>query len=388
MKAAYDHNCKKLWIANVHDPKVAAYDLELFLDMAWDIESLTPSPSPKERGVFTLNQHLENWLCTQFGAEVGHAIAPAMREFYRLNGIRRPEFMGWTQVELDKKKYPGGKSVPTTTEFTRKQAFERMNDFARIEATVDVYSQMIPEYLQDAYFAHVLYPVHASAAMTRKMLSKNGKDYNLIQMLTEHYNTMNNGKWKGLMSAAPRDLPVFAPNVRTEVNENENQNQNGRLETWNLKPETCDFIARNACDNLKLETSNLKPQPIQMLGHSMQAVSLPKGGELVYEFDSPIEGDAVLRTAMIPTQPSDKGDLRYEVRIDDQTPVVISLKEPYRSEQWKKNVLRCQALKQTPIRLTKGSHKLYIKALDDHIIVDQWMVDFNKERQFYVIPVK
>ena len=27
-------------------------------------------------------------------------------------------------------------------------------------------------------------------------------------------------------------------------------------------------------------------------------------------------------------------------------------------------------LKQTPVRLTKGSHKLYIKALDDHIIVD------------------
>jgi len=408
MKAAYDHNCRKLWIANVHDPKVAAYDLELFLDMAWDIESLTPSPSPKERGVFTLNQHLENWLCTQFGAEVGHAIAPAMREFYRLNGIRRPEFMGWTQVELDKKKYPGGKSVPTTTEFTRKQAFERMNDFARIEATVDVYAQMIPEYLQDAYFAHVLYPVHASAAMTRKMLSKNGKDYNLIQMLTEHYNTMNNGKWKGLMSAAPRDLPVFAPNVRTEFNENENQNynerrktkrfatkdenqdendnQNGRLETWNLKPETCDFIARNAC---QYDSSTSPCTVIDMLGHSMQAVSLPKGGELVYEFETPLQlegtGEAVLYTALIPTQPSDKGDLRYEVRIDGQTPIVISLKEPYRSEQWKKNVLRCQALKQTPIRLTKGSHKLYIKALDDHIIVDQWMIDFNKERKFYVI---
>ena len=352
---------------------------KLFLDMAWDIEAITPS---------TIGKHLERWLCTQFGAEVGHAIAPAMRELYRLNGIRRPEFMGWTQVELDKKKYPGGKSVPTTTEFTRKQAFERMNDFARIEATVDVYSQMIPEYLQDAYFAHVLYPVHASAAMTRKMLSKNGKDYNLIQMLTEHYNTMNNGKWKGLMSAAPRDLPVFAPNVKTEFNENQNENQNGRLETWNLKPETCDFIAHNACDYLKLETSNLKPQPIQMLGHSMKAVALAKGNTLIYEFESPVEGDAVLRTAMIPTQPSDKGDLRYEVRIDDQTPVVISLKEPYRSEQWKKNVLRCQALKQTPIRLTKGLHKLYIKALADHIIVDQWMLDFNKERQFYVIPVR
>ena len=361
MKAAYDHNCRKLWIANVHDPKVAAYDLELFLDMAWDIEAITPS---------TIGKHLERWLVTQFGAEVGHAIAPAMREFYRLNGIRRPEFMGWTQVELDKKKYPGGKSVPTTTEFTRKQAFERMNDFARIEATVDVYAQMIPEYLQDAYFAHVLYPVHASAAMTRKMLSKNGKDYNLIQMLTEHYNTKNNGKWKGLMSAAPRDLPVFAPDVKTELPQH---------------PSGGPCIARNAC---QYDSSTSPCTVIDMLGHSMQAVSLPKGGELVYEFESPVEGDAVLRTAMIPTQPSDKGDLRYEVRIDDQTPVVISQKEPYRSEQWKKNVLRCQALKQTPIRLTKGPHKLYIKALDDHIIVDQWMIDFNKERQFYVIPVK
>ena len=394
MKAAYDHNCRKLWIANVHDPKVAAYDLELFLDMAWDIESLTPSPSPKKRGVFTLNQHLENWLCTQFGAEVGHAIAPAMREFYRLNGIRRPEFMGWTQVELDKKKYPGGKSVPTTTEFTRKQAFERMNDFARIEATVDVYSQMIPEYLQDAYFAHVLYPVHASAAMTRKMLSKNGKDYNLIQMLTEHYNTMNNGKWKGLMSATPRDLPVFAPDVRTEVNENENENQNGRLETWNLKPGTCDFIARNACDytsSTPLSLEGAGGGPIQMLGHSMQAVSLPKGGELVYEFETPLQlegtGEAILYTAMIPTQPSDKGDLRYSVQLDETTPIVISLKEKYRSEFWKKSVLRGQALKQTPVTLKAGKHTLRIKALDDHIIIDQWMVDFNRERQFYVIPV-
>ena len=135
---------------------------------------------------------------------------------------------------------------------------------------------MIPEYLQDAYFAHVLYPVHASAAMTRKMLSKSGKDYNLIQMLTEHYNTMNNGKWKGLMSAAPRELPVFAPNVRTEVNENENENQNGRLETWNLKPETCDFIARNAC---QYDSSTSPCTVIDMLGHSMKAVALGDQGK-------------------------------------------------------------------------------------------------------------
>ena len=51
-------------------------------------------------------------------------------------------------------------------------------------------------------------------------------------------------------------------------------------------------------------------------------------------------------------------------------------------------MLRCQALKETPVRLTKGHHTLYIKALDDHIVVDQWMVDFERDRAFYVIPVR
>ena len=91
---------------------------------------------------------------------------------------------------------------------------------------------------------------------------------------------------------------------------------------------------------------------------------------------------------MIPTQPSDRGDLRYSVQIDGQPPVVISLKEPYRSERWKQNVLRAQTLRKTPVRLSRGRHTLKIKALDVHIIADQWMIDFSPSRAFYVIPVR
>ena len=377
MKAAYDHNCRRLWIANIHDPKVAAYDLELFLDLAWDIESLTSAPSPNGEGSkMTLEQHLERWLCTQFGAVVGKAIAPAMREWYRLNAIRRPEFMGWTQVELDKKRYPGGKSVPDRTAFTQQEAYERMEAFAHIEATVDTWRPLVMEGRQEAYFAHVLYPVHAAAAMTRKMLAQDNESrqaYEEIQQLTEHYNTMSGGKWRGLMSAAPRNLPVFGE-VRTKLPQ---------------RPSAGHCIARNACDYHRA-TGNV--HAIQLLGHSMNAVSIPKGCEIVYEFESPLhlEGsvEANLYTAMIPTQPLDKGDLRYQVQIDDQQPVVISLKEPYRSEQWKKNVLRCQALKQTMVKLSKGHHTLRLKALDNHIIFDQWMIDFRSAPGFYMIPQK
>ena len=363
MLTAYDHNCRQLWIANVHDPKVAAYQLELFLDMAWDIRAVSPE---------TLETHYERWLCTQFGSMVGHAIAPAMRELTRLNAIRRPEFMGWTQVELDKKRYPGGKSVPATTAFSLPEGYRRMEAFARIEATVDVWRPLVMEGRQDAYFAHVLYPVHAAAAMTRKMLadeqeSKNA--YEQIQQLTEHYNTMADGKWHNLMSAAPRSLPVF-----------------GREHTaYPQHTSAGRFIARNASDYTDC-LSQQQPHMIPMLGHSMKAVALPAGATLTYEFDSPLTADAVLYTAMIPTQPSNRGDLRYSVQIDDRQPVIVSLREPFRSERWKQNVLRQQARRKTAVHLTEGTHRLSIKALDPHIIADQWMIDFCKDRQFYVIP--
>ncbi len=366
MQTAYAHNARRLWIANVHDPKVAAYDLEFFLDMAWNINAIRPDG---------ICRHLEKWLCTQFGTEVGTRIAPAMQELYRLNAIRRPEFMGWTQVELDKKKYPGGKSVPATSGFTPLEACQRLADFGAIEATVDAYASLVPERLREAYFAAVLYPVHASAAMSRKMLSDSiasHRAYEEIQQLTAHYNSLSQGKWNRLMSAAPRNLPVF-DDVRTKL-------------LSAVSPLTSALpLARNACD---YTSASPGIQPVQMLGHSMQAVRLPKGAELRYQFTLDQGGDLLLYTAMIPTQPNDRGDLRYSVQIDDAPPTVISLKEPFRSERWKQNVLRGQSLRQTPVTLSPGTHTLTIRALDNHIIADQWMLTPQSSSPFYEIPVK
>ena len=405
MKAAYDHNCRKLWIVNVHDPKVAAYDLEFLLDMAWDINSIQPQ---------TIDQHLLQWLCTQFGEEVGNGVFPAMKELYRLCGIRKPEFMGWTQVELsDRKAYPRGRSHVIDTEFSESEFGNEMNrylqDYAAISKTiVDVEKSVRPE-LKDAYFAHVKYPVLAAKAMADKMLyaqkarskymgqtdkAMEGREdymkataatsiraYREIQELTRQYNALGSGKWQGIMNMMPRDLPVFNPPTLPYLPEDLT------LKAPVLKESTPagdDFVAMNAYRNSQASDGC---QPIQMLGHSMNAVSIPKGGELTFDFTVEKEGDATLYTAMIPTQPNDKGDLRYQVQLDNQEPVVISLKEKYRSDFWKVSVLRGQALKQTPVNVNKGKHTLKIKALDDHIIMDQWMLDFKKDRKFYVIPV-
>ena len=74
------------------------------------------------------------------------------------------------------------------------------------------------------------------------------------------------------------------------------------------------------------------------------------------------------------------GDIRYSVTVDDMPAVVWSLKEPFRSEEWKRNVLRNQALRHQTIHLSSGSHQLTIKALDDHIVVDQWKLTAVKAK--------
>ena len=387
MREAYDYNARKLWIVNVHEPKVAAYDLELFLDMAWNIDCVKPS---------TLEQHLQKWLSLQFGQEAGAKLLPVMKEFFRLCGIRRPEFMGWSQVELDKKKYNKGWSPVQDTEFSFVEFGGEMDrymaDYEALKKQVDEIAKMIRPELQDAYYAAIKYPIFGAAAMATKQLeaqkarrlgseeaAKKATDaYEEIRSLTSHYNNkMSGGKWKGMMTLNPRKLYVFdAPTLTDSL---------PKVDLTTLKAHTEEYIARNANDYQKATDG---AHVVQMLGHSMNAVSLPKGASLTYEFTCQSEGDAVLYTGMIPTQPNDKGDIRFSVSIDGGQAVVISMKEKFRSERWKQNMLRSQALRKTPVKLSKGKHTLEIKALDNHILADQWMIDFAKDRQFYVIPVE
>lgn len=348
LRQAYDHNVRKLWIANVHDPKVACYDLELFLDMAWNINCVSGS---------TLNNHLKAWLCRQFGQEAGQKLFPAMHGFYRLCGERKPEFMGWTQVELDKKKYHRGLSTVDSVGFTAIKAGARMSAFKCIKEIVKESRPSIRAELSDAFFAAIEYPIYAAAAMNRKILCDSAEShqaYEEIQSLTRQYHEMNRGKWRYLMDAAPRRLPVF-------------ENVHAKLSTQTT--EVIDTL--NACDYTEATAG---AETIQMLGHSMQAISLPMNGRLSYRFEVKADGEYTIQTALVPTHPIDDGDLRFSLSIDGQTPTIFNLKEPFRSEEWKRNVLRAQALRQHTVHLNKGSHELSIQAIDNHIVVDQIVI--------------
>lgn len=407
MSEAYNHNARRLWIANVHDLKPAAYDLEFFLDLAWNFKSVTPS---------TINNHRENWLKREFGAKAAQKLVPAMQEFYRLCCIRRPEFMGWSRVEEDKQKYAKGWTPVINSEFSITEFGGELDrylaDYANIKKLVAEAEKDIDPAHKDVFFITVKYPIYAASAMATKWLeaqransiaatipesewvkstglvnacASSRNAYNEIIQLTDYYNnTLSGGKWKHSMSYNPRDLHVFAA-PKLPLPETVTANTKSVAKPAPALLTTDGVVAKNAKD---YSNSKGNVQIIQSLGHSMNAVSVPKGGSLTFEFESPLDGDALLRTAVIPTQPNDKGDIRFSIKIDNEEPQVCTFKEPFRSEVWKTNVLRGQAVRETKHKLTKGKHTLTVTALDNHIVLDQWMIDFKPDRKFYVFPVK
>ena len=426
MCTAYKHGARRMWIANVHDPKVAAYQLSLFLDMAWNFGKF--NVQSEKMKVHPLEQHLENWLKQQFGKDCGHKLLPVMQKFYELTTVRKPEFMGWSQVELDRKKYKGGLSPAGDTEFNALafgNELERyLGEYQELRKRVEAIERDIRPELKDAYFAAVKYPVYAAAAMATKHLeaqesrqiarkesfhndgealgsaARSIKALREIKQLTEYYNNqLANGKWEGLMSMDPRSLPVFGMPALPDKLSEEEIRKNSQPEEYETQPQLdANVVARNAAD---YTYASEDVEIVPMLGHSMKAVSLPKGDKLTYKFNTVKRGQAVLHVAVIPTQticPSARGglsektkgregDIRFAVSLDGSEPKVFSLSEPFRSERWKTQVLRGQAVRELSLYVGMGTHTLTIEALDDHIIVDQWLLDFNPKRQFYRFPL-
>ena len=418
MSEAYRHGARKQWIANVHDVKVASYDLELFLDMAWNYTSFRPN---------ALQDHLHQWLCREFGKKAGDALLPVMKEYYRLTAMRKPEFMGWNQVELDKKKYERGMSPVQDTEFSfsafGNEADRYLERYDVLQREVERIGQMIRPAQKDAYFGAIQYRVEGAANMAKKQLEAQrarslAREYASLSRTTyarsdsfktaiymaealsqgaydrilqndKHFNEMNHGKWRHLMVSNPRNLLVFqAPTLPDTLSERRVQEllKLHAQRKHALHPLEMDgAFAKNAD---QFDESIAQLSPVQLLGHSMNAVPLPKDEWVSYSFQTEMEGVYALRIALIPTQPLDKGDIRFSVSIDDGEERVFSLKEAYRSDQWKLNVLRGQTVRTINAKLSAGRHQVVVKALDEHIILDQLMLDPDVNRQFYLFPTE
>lgn len=356
MKQAYDQGIQKMWILNVGDIKPAEYQIELFMDMAWNLDKVS------SEGV---TAHLKHWLERELGTSCAKTILPVMQEHYRLAHIRKPEFMGNTREEEKNPVYRVVKDLP----WSEREINERLNAYSQLSETVEKAASKVPAGRQSAYFELVKYPVQAAAQMNRKLLyaqlarhdkadwEKSDAAYDSIAALTQHYNSLENGKWNRMMDFKPRKLPVFNRVERKAA----------------TAPMTADRKA--VCQWNGAEAKKGNAIVCEGLGYEGKAAEIRKGDALTFSFGNLKTDSVEVDIRLLPNHPVHGDKLRFSVSLDGAEPEVVAYETKGRSEEWKENVLRNQAIRKIVLPVTgKKSHQLVIKALDEGVILDQVML--------------
>ena len=153
MLKAYDTGADKIWILNVGDLKPAEYNMQFFMDLAFDPESFRKPDSYK--------QHMTDFYEGIFGSDLGAEISSLRETYYDLAWLRKPEFMGWSQTEPTR---------PThLTAFSLEEENpQRRAAYQHLEQEVATLSNTIEDAQQDAWFQLVAYPILGASAMNQK----------------------------------------------------------------------------------------------------------------------------------------------------------------------------------------------------------------------------
>ncbi|TKG95429.1 glycosyl hydrolase [Puteibacter caeruleilacunae] len=391
MNRAYQNGARKIWIANVGDIKPAEYNMELFLDMAWDIDAV------KEN---TLDDHMKAWASREFGEDVAEDVVKIKKEYYRLASIRRPEFMGWSKVE------------PKTA--TESGTFNPLANENELQRRVELYDTLVERLSKSAervgadqkaaWFQLMEYPVRCASLMNKKFvcaqMARQGGNvdcaaaykkiaaaaYKEIEQLTTFYNhTMLDGKWNHMMSMAPRGLAVFKmPEIECGAEVASEQKAPFKVIPIQANEST-----------IKEGVDGYTWRSIESLGYCDQAVTLfPLKNHLFgenqpsiqYEFEG-AAGDYELQVRLLPTHVNTR-DQQITVQVDDEEPKVYNYSTKGRSWQWKQNIFQNHAIvKHTGALKQKGKHTITISVNQTGIVLDQLAVSYSPGRKYYEIPL-
>lgn len=367
MNKAYQNGAKKMWIVNVGDIKPSEYNMEFFMDLAWNINSI-----PFDG----INKNLEQWVSREFTPAIASELSHVIAEYYRLAFIRKPEYMGWSQTE------------PTTpiksSDFTKVEMEERIKAYQNLVQKIDSLSSFIPNERKDAWFQLVEYPIKGAANMNFKFLYWNleataddevqkekyhkqaSEAYEKIKELTEFYNTkMSSGKWNKMMSMRPRNLPVFdsvAKNLKTKEIDTKINNA--------IVIQANQFIASKNSENYKW-------QPINGLGFSNNATTLfplnqhyfkKEKPAVSYEFEVPETGNYEVEVHFLPTH-SNNFDHEVFIKINENESKSFLINTKDRDTVWKENVLRNSAIVKVPFSVTNAKKQNMIISVNQTGIV-------------------
>ncbi|MES2440175.1 MAG: glycosyl hydrolase 115 family protein [Verrucomicrobiota bacterium] len=359
MHKAWENGARDLWVLNIGDIKPGEIGMEFFLRMAWN-----PGAWKETAQMDFLN----DWAARNFGREHAAGIAAILDEYYRLNFPAKPEHL---------------MKAGFTDHYQEKEL--RLKRFASlVEKTNAIYQEM-PAARRDAFYELLVYPVRGSALMNQKYLGPDPMAaHEKIQSETKFFNEkVAGGKWRHIMSAAPRKLAVFqkpaaAPPAATSS-----------------EPVDTNYVSLEAERPARATGGNgVSWKVIAGLGRSGDSVALlpttaeiPPSAVMEYDFTALKEGPAKVLVYCIPTHALRPGmKLRYSASIDAGPAAIVDIDTAEFSKPWAENVLRGAAIGTTDAQLTAGRHTLKIRPLDPGVVFDKIVIDLGGLKHSHLGP--
>ena len=444
---AYDHGVRKYWILNVGDLKPAEIDIDYFMQLAVD------EPAMAKMGQ---REWLTQWFGQQFPGADAVKIADVMTRYYALNFVRKPEFMGFNGYNDGIKRTEFNPLAwPSDGEPDQNRA--RAAEWKKLGEDEAAMAKSLPGQDASALFELVGYPVEGSAAMNEKLFAADltyldahqrndaamtadaaraQAAYDAIQALTAKYNSLENGKWDGMMSDHPRDRHVFEmPRLATAADADtplpaswgagspacQSAGNSAGKPTGIVFVEQHCTISINAANFARSGNGNIVDRwhVLADLGISGGSVVfgepgrtspfgpistlLPiKGGIfpwLEYDFTTTTAGPATLALHLLPTFPLDSDHkLRYAVALDSGAPMERDMSGSSASKaagagdgpsgaDWPQNVLRNSAIDTIPLgNLAPGKHTLKLLYGDPGVVFEHIVITFPGAPPAYPVP--
>ena len=222
---AYVTGADRYWLLNVGDLKPGELGIQLFTDMAWNIDQFNSQ---------NIAGYESNFLSGLFGERYKSRLKAIMDDYYRLAFIRKPEYMDgnykWNSLFSKPRIVDTGFSLSNYNE-----AEDRLADYNRIATASRKLLEDLPEEDKAAFFELVDYPVEGASLINKEMLTaqqnrryarqgrsmtnllaKNVQSFHdSIALITREYNSLQNGKWNHIVTA-PGFLPApYLPPLAT-----------------------------------------------------------------------------------------------------------------------------------------------------------------------------
>jgi hypothetical protein len=408
LRKAYDTGANRYWLVNIGDIKPAELGMQTFFDLAWNVEGFDYS---------SINRHQSQFLARAFGAGFEGAFQDILDTYYRLAWSRKPEFMGWER-EWDAPKY---RDI-ANTEYSFQNyndAQQRLADYQRISDLTKRISGELPESARPAFFELMAYPVQASYQMNRKFLmaqfSRELKEaaaanwaakqskiaFDSINSLTRWYNSMLDGKWKGMMALGPGWTAKHQNMPKVDIQEGA---ASSPVDLKPLKSRNklvgCTVIDLRRIQN-KVSTQGHTLRILEGIGYDWCSIQLGEatqptadpgkldGTRYEYAF-SGVDSDSVTVYAYsLPFFAIYGGkSTRFGLSVDGQPVAIAQNDHKEFTEPWKDRVLRNGALSVAKFAVDKSlkKHILTLTCGDPGMIIQRIVIDWGGLKKTYVGP--